>query len=71
MDPTNLKELRRVKGLLQREVADKSDISIPFYSLIENGLRMPSLKCSKKICQVLGISLDEFFILVKENKNKL
>ncbi len=67
----DLRSLRISKGLLQREIADRVGVSIPFYSLVESGLRIPSLNCSKRIACVFGLSLDEFFLLVQDNVNKL
>ena len=70
MNCKSLKDLRLSKGFVQRDIADKVGISIPFYSMVESGLRIPSLMCSKKISLLLGISLDEFYSLIEKNKNK-
>lgn len=67
----NLKGLRISKGLVQREIAYKSGISIPFYSMVESGIRVPSLKCSRRISSILGISLDDFYSLIEKNINKV
>ena len=71
MDEKSLKDLRVSKGLLQRELAEKAGVSIPFYSMVESGIRLPSLKCSKDIAYMLGISLDDFYSLVENNINKI
>lgn len=70
MNCKSLKDLRLSKGFVQRDIADKVGISIPFYSMVESGLRIPSLMCSRKISLLLGISLDEFYSLIEKNKNK-
>lgn len=67
----SLRDLRLSKGLLQRDIADKTRVSVPFYSMVESGIRIPSLRCSKKISSILGISLDEFYRLTENNKNKI
>lgn len=70
MDCKNLKDIRLAKGFYQREIADKAGVSIPFYSMVESGFRIPSLICAKKIAYILGISLDEFYTLIENNINK-
>lgn len=71
MSKLDLRSLRISKGLLQREIADRVGVSIPFYSMVESGIRIPSLNCAKRIACVFGLTLDEFFVLVQENNNKL
>lgn len=71
MDEKSLKDLRITRGLFQREVAEKVGVSIPFYSMVESGIRLPSLKCSKDMAYMLGISLDDFYKLVENNINKI
>lgn len=61
MKNLNLQELRKKKGLLQKEVAKRCNISPGFYSLIENGKRKPSLETARNISSVLGVTLDEFY----------
>lgn len=71
MNGKSLRDLRLSKGLFQRNIADKTGISIPFYSMVESGLRIPSLKCSRKISSMLGISLDEFYRIIEKNIKKI
>ena len=71
MKCSNLKDLRLSKGFYQRDIADKVGISIPFYSMVESGIRVPSLMCSRKMAYILGISLDEFCLLIENNTNKI
>lgn len=70
MNYKNLKDIRLAKGFYQRDIADKIGISIPFYSMVESGFRVPSLICARRIAYILGISLDEFCILIENNINK-
>lgn len=64
---TNLKNKRIEKGLLQREIADKAGISRSFYSLIETGSRVPSMRIGSKIALILNLTLDEFYKMIKKN----
>ena len=48
-----LKELRKARGMTQREVAEKIDVSISMYSKYEQGLNYPS--------EVTLLSLTNFF----------
>ena len=65
---TSLKEYREDKNMLQKEVSDNADISKPYFSLIESGLRIPSLKNAKALAQVLELSLDDFYQLLFQDK---
>ena len=38
----SLVDFRNIKGLKQKEMADKLDITLSYYSKIETGLRSPS-----------------------------
>ena len=48
----------------QLEVAQEADISLSFYSLIENNLRRPSPDVAKRIAKVLGFQ-DEWYRLLE------
>lgn len=56
---TNLKAVRLASGLKQSEVAEKIGISLPWYSLLENGRFVPTDPVKKKIAEVFGESVDE------------
>lgn len=56
-----LRELRQVKGLTLREVADKAGISVSYLSQLErNQSRLP-IGVLKKIADVLGVHMNWFF----------
>lgn len=65
---TYLKQLREQNNLTHRQVADKLDISEPYYQMIEAGKRQKKMDISlaAKIAAIFGVDLD--FILVEENK---
>lgn len=56
-----LKESRENKGLKHEEVADQSAISRPYYTLIEQGSKTPSVDVAKAIAKVLNVSWTNFF----------
>ena len=58
-----LRELRRVRGLSQKDVADRSGVGEKTLSSFETGQRIGSLKISqlRKILAVYGVSEAEFF----------
>ncbi len=63
-----LKQLREKMGITQQKVADKLDISLSYYNLIENGDRQKNmdLLLASKISKVLNVSLE--FIISEEAK---
>jgi len=44
-----LKELRKSMGLSMKQLAEKTKLSIPLFSRIENGLLMPSIQLCKRL----------------------
>lgn len=56
-----LLNLREKIGLTQEEVATKCNISRQFYSMIENGDRVPSVKTAQSIANILGFNWTKFF----------
>jgi transcriptional regulator with XRE-family HTH domain len=56
-----LHKKRTKKNLTIREIAEKTNIDFSYYSLIENGLRNPSVDTAKKIALVLGFKWTKFF----------
>lgn len=58
----SLREIRKSKGMTQQELADKSNLSLPFISFIETGNRIPSLESLITILEVFDMSLSDFFL---------
>lgn len=52
---------RNSLGLTQQEVADESNVSRAYYTMIEQGLRNPSVKSSKAIADTLNFKWTYFF----------
>ena len=58
-----LRELRRLSGLSQEEVARRSGVGVKTLSSFETGVRIESLKVSqlRSILRVYGVSESQFF----------
>lgn len=63
-----LKELRMQKGLTQEELADRSELSKSFISLLERDLTSPSIATLIDILQCLGTDLKDFFTETTEEQ---
>ena len=53
-----LRELRCEKGLTQKQLAEKLNISNNHLSSVENGREMPSLELLLNICELLNVTPD-------------
>ena len=53
-----MKELRKLEGLTQQEVADELKVKKSTYCLYENGKREPSLEMLVKIANIFSCSID-------------
>lgn len=54
----HIKDIRSAKGLTQAELAEKIDVSPPFVSKIERGVKHPSLETLISIASSLGTTID-------------
>lgn len=63
MEQTKLKSTRLKLGLSHKDVAEHAGISRCFYTQIENGTRKPSLDIALKISNVLGIPVNDIFLV--------
>jgi putative transcriptional regulator len=57
---TWLKELRKEKKLLTREIAEIFGISFQHYNDIENGRRNPSIELSIKMAEYYSVPIEKF-----------
>ncbi|TXD72822.1 helix-turn-helix domain-containing protein [Aequorivita antarctica] len=64
----NIKRIREVKGLSQKEVITAIGMGAAQYSRIENGKTDPSISTVEKIAKALGISMAELFTGVEDLK---
>ncbi len=63
-----LRDLRRGKGLSQESLAFECDLDRTFISLLERGLRQPSLKTLYKLAEALEMAPSD---LITELENRL
>ncbi len=57
----NIKRLRKLKDLSQKQVSLEVNIPQGQYSLVENGKVMPTIPTLEKIADVFEVSIAEFF----------
>ena len=58
----NIKLLRARRGLSQADLSEKADISIPFLSSIERGIKYPQPNMLSQIANALGVEINEMFV---------
>lgn len=63
---TEIKRLRKQKGLSQKNLAFKIDIDRKYASLIEKGNTNLSVNYLKKVCEGLDTKLSDFFKNIEE-----
>ena len=64
-----VREYRLSKKLTQQELAEKSDLSLPFINLIENNRRNLSVDTLLKILSAMDISPSDFFRPLSETSD--
>jgi transcriptional regulator with XRE-family HTH domain len=57
----NIKRLRKLKNLSQKELATSIDIAQAQYSIIEGGKVVPTIPTIEKIAKVLEVDITELF----------
>lgn len=62
-----LKELRDENGLSQQQLAFDSELDRTYISLLERGLRLPTLGTIFKIAEVLKLSPSDMITRVEKN----
>ena len=60
----NLKEIREIKRLHQKDIASQAGISVSYYCMIESEIRRPSPQVAQKIASALGFS-DKWYKLLE------
>ena len=58
-----IRSIRRQLGITQYELADRCNISQTSISQIENGIKRPSTRTIKKVCEVLEVPESVIYIL--------
>jgi DNA-binding XRE family transcriptional regulator len=67
---TNLKKIRKNKGLTQRELANKANIRLTNYVYIEQGKSEPRLSTALLIAQALGEPIEILFSIKKDERKR-
>ena len=63
-----LKELRKLRGIRQEELADQLEVSRQTIGSLENGRYNPSIILAFKIARYFGMSIEEIFIYEEEQE---
>ena len=63
-----IKRLRLQRGLTQKELADRCELSKGFISLLERDLTSPSIATLVDVLEALGSDLNSFFADVRDEK---
>jgi transcriptional regulator with XRE-family HTH domain len=58
----NLRKLRLAAGLTQEQLAEKSNISVDFLSLIERGRNSPSFDNLDSLASALQLQVSDLFV---------
>ena len=54
-----LREIRKKRGLTQKELAEKVKVTQAYISMLENRKAFPSMKLLKRLARVLEVSPEE------------
>ena len=65
-----LRELRQEKKILQIDIAEQLEVPQSFVSKYESGIRELDILEVRRICQILGISLQDFAKKLEERLNE-
>ncbi|HEL2739387.1 TPA: helix-turn-helix transcriptional regulator, partial [Streptococcus suis] len=66
---SQIKSYRQKAKLTQQDIAERSELSLPFINLVENDKRNLSVETLLKILRGLEISPSEFFLPFSEDAN--
>lgn len=62
---TNIRELRKQKGITQEKLALRANLNRAYVGYIERGERKPSVDTLAKLAKVLGVKLHVLFSSLK------
>lgn len=66
----NIRQIRKSRNLLQKDVAKELGIEVSYLYMIENGMRNPSDKLKIQLCKLYGIDMNTLFLALKLTKCK-
>lgn len=58
---SKIRQIRKDKNLTHEQIANAVGISRPYYTLIENGYRHPSLEVAIKLAKILECQVEDLF----------
>lgn len=61
-DKVTLKQIRILRGMSQKTVAERLGVTKRTVSNWENGRCLCSMKTFKKLCELYGVSMDDIFL---------
>lgn len=64
----NLKQLREDAKLTQKDVADQTNVTETYISLLENGNRNPSDKMKKQLAELYNVTVIDIYLAVELTK---
>ena len=67
----NIKRIRKIKDLSQKQVAMEIGIAQAQYSVIESGKTVPTIPTLQKIAKVFQVNINEFFKIKGEIENEI
>ena len=56
---SKIKDARLSKHISQKNMAERLGLSVSTYSNYENNYREPKLEIIEKICEILGVTIEE------------
>lgn len=69
MKNCTIKELREKRKLTQQQVANATNKTIRYISMIEQGLRSPSDELKEKLSKLYKVSIAQIFLSLKTTKS--
>lgn len=65
---SNIKKIRKQKGITLQELSDKTDLSTGFLSKLERDLNSPTIVNLQKICNALDVNMTDLLATLEEDK---
>jgi transcriptional regulator with XRE-family HTH domain len=63
-------EIRKLRGLTQRAVAERTGLTVNYLSLVENGDRAVSLEGLNRLAEALGVPPDWIVLWAREGRRR-
>ena len=69
MKECNIQELRQLRGYTQKQVAECTELSTDYISLIECGKRRPSDKVKNKLAKLYNVTEVDIFLAIQRTNS--